>query len=306
MQAAWQASHVRVAIIGNFDGVHGGHRTLLDRARERAVADAGGRVIAVTFDPHPAAVLRPDQAPAALMTLERRTELLLQAGADEVVVLAFTPELAALAPAEFALLLRDDPRIAADLVIVGENFRFGARAAGDTAMLGEFGAELGFEVEVLPLVRSAGPAASSSTRIRESIAAGDMGAAAAILGRPHRLEGPVVRGDQRGRELGYPTANIEVADDMAVPPDGVYAGWLVVAGQTLPAAISVGTNPQFAGTERRVEAYAIGRDDLDIYGAWAGIDLVERLRGQEVFDSIAALVEQMARDVAAAQAVLGG
>jgi riboflavin kinase/FMN adenylyltransferase len=306
VQAAWQASHVRVAIIGNFDGVHGGHRTLLDRARERAVADAGGRVIAVTFDPHPAAVLRPDQAPAALMTLERRTELLLQAGADEVVVLAFTPELAALAPAEFALLLRDDPRIAADLVIVGENFRFGARAAGDTAMLGEFGAELGFEVEVLPLVRSAGPAASSSTRIRESIAAGDMGAAAAILGRPHRLEGPVVRGDQRGRELGYPTANIEVADDMAVPPDGVYAGWLVVAGQTLPAAISVGTNPQFAGTERRVEAYAIGRDDLDIYGAWAGIDLVERLRGQEVFDSIAALVEQMARDVAAAQAVLGG
>ncbi len=301
---------MRVAIIGNFDGVHGGHRTLLDRARERAAADAGGRVIAVTFDPHPAAVLRPDRTPGALMTLDRRTELLLQAGADEVVVLAFTPELAALAPAEFARLLRDDPRIAADLVIVGENFRFGARAAGDTVMLGDFGAVLGFEVEMLPLVGSAGSAASSSTRIsstriRESIAAGDMGAAAAILGRPHRLEGVVVRGDQRGRELGYPTANVEVPDGMVIPPDGVYAGWLVVSGETLPAAISVGTNPQFSGTERRVEAYAIGRDDLDLYGAWAAVDLVERLRGQQVFDSVAALVEQMARDVAAAQAVLG-
>ncbi len=293
-------------MIGNFDGVHGGHRTLLDRACERAAASPGGRVVAVTFDPHPAAVLRPDQAPAALMTLQRRSELLRQHGADDVVVLAFTPALASLAPEDFARLLRDDPAIAADLVIVGENFRFGTRAAGDTSMLRKLGAELGFEVEVLPLVGAIDSDASSSTRIRESIAAGDMEAAAAILGRPHRLEGVVVRGDQRGRELGYPTANVDVADGMAVPPDGVYAGWLVTPEEILPAAISIGTNPQFAGRERRVEAYAIGRDDLDLYGSLVSVDLVRRLRGQLVFDSVAGLVEQMGRDVSAAESALVG
>jgi riboflavin kinase/FMN adenylyltransferase len=127
-----------------------------------------------------------------------------------------------------------------------------------------------------------------------------------MLGRPHRVEGIVVRGDQRGRELGYPTANVDVALDMALPPDGVYAGWLIVGDERLPAAVSIGTNPQFAGQDRRVEAYAIGRDDLEIYGAFVGVDLVARLRGQQVFASVADLVEQMARDVAAAQAAFSG
>lgn len=329
---AWQASHVRVAIIGNFDGVHGGHRALVERARERAGSGTArqgrlgrpagpGRVVAVTFDPHPAAVLRPDRAPTALTTVARRAELLREAGVDDVVVLDFTPELAASSPEDFARMLRERPDIAADAVIVGDNFRFGARAAGDTTLLSALGGDLGFTVEVLPLVAGQVPGdpdgAWSSTRIRQSIESGDMAAAALMLGRPHRLEGVVVRGDQRGRELGYPTANVEVARGMAIPPDGVYAGWLIApAGRVgggpaegterLPAAVSIGTNPQFDGTERRVEAYAIGRNDLDLYGAVVAVDLVERLRGQRVFDSVDALVEQMGRDVAAAQQALAG
>ena len=301
---------MRVAIIGNFDGVHGGHRALVHQARQRAGAGPDDRVVAVTFDPHPAAVLRPDSAPARLTSVERRADLLREAGVDDVVVLHFTPELASLSPREFARMLREDSAIAADAVIVGDNFRFGARAAGDTAMLADLGGEMGFDVEVIALVSEDIPGdidgAWSSTRIRESIAAGDLVAAAAMLGRPHRLEGIVVRGDQRGRELGYPTANVDVASDVAVPPDGVYAGWLVVGGVGLPAAVSIGTNPQFDGRERRVEAYAIDRDDLDIYGAPVAVDLVVRLRGQEVFDSVDDLITQMGRDVTAARAALGG
>ena len=301
---------MRVAIIGNFDGVHGGHRALVSRARERAAAEAGSSVVAVTFDPHPAAVLRPDRPPARLTSLAQRERLLREAGADEVVVLRFTPELASRSPEEFARMLREEPSIAADAVIVGDNFRFGARAAGDTATLSALGRQWGFDVEAMALVSADIPGDSdgpwSSTRIRDSIAAGDLVAASAMLGRPHRLEGIVVRGDQRGRELGYPTANVDVEAGMAIPPDGVYAGHLVTGEGRLPAAVSIGTNPQFAGTERRVEAYAIGRDDLDIYGEWVAIDLVERLRGQQVFATVEGLVEQMARDVSAAEAVLAG
>ncbi len=296
---------MRVAIIGNFDGVHAGHRALLSRAREMA-SGPGDRVVAVTFDPHPAAVLRPELAPAALTSSRRRAELLLAAGADDVVVLDFTPDLASRTPEEFARMLRDDPRIAADSVIVGENFRFGAKAAGDTAALAEWGAELGYAVQALPLAAGDDAAAWSSSRIRDAIALGDLGAAAAMLGRPHRLEGTVVRGDQRGRELGYPTANVAVDPSMAIPPDGVYAGWLIALGESLPAAVSIGTNPQFGGVERRVEAYVLDRDDLDLYGAAVAVDLVERLRGQQVFDSVEGLVDQMARDVAGARALLAG
>lgn len=306
----WQASHVRVAIIGNFDGVHGGHRALVRRAREHLGGDPNGRVVAVTFDPHPAAVLRPDRSPSRLTSVDRRADLLRDAGVDEVVVLRFTPEFASRSPEDFARMLREAPAIAADAVIVGDNFRFGAQAAGDTAMLADFGAALGFDVEVISLVSEQVPGdvdgAWSSTRIRDAIAAGDLAAASAMLGRPHRLEGTVVRGDQRGRELGYPTANVHVEAGAALPPDGVYAGRLVVAGEGLPAAVSIGTNPQFAGTSRRVEAYAIGRDDLDLYGVQVGVDLVARLRGQEVFASVDELVAQMARDVSAAEAALEG
>ena len=299
---------MRVVTIGNFDGVHHGHRVLLDRAASRAGGADGSHVVAVTFDPHPLRLLRPEQAPELLTSVPRRAALLGQAGADEVVVLDFTPELSALSPEEFAQLLREDPRIRADVVVVGENFRFGKGAAGTAGGLRELGARMGFEVEAVPLVTQ-GPGRTpptSSSYIRERISAGDMEAAAAALGRPHRVEGVVVRGDARGRELGYPTANVEVPPGMAIPPDGVYAGWLGAGEERLPAAISVGTNPQFAGTERRVEAFALGCDDLDLYGQEVGVDFARRLRGQQVFESVAELQDQMARDVAEAQALLGG
>lgn len=303
-----RVSVVRVATVGNFDGVHRGHRALIDRAR--ALAGADGVVVAVTFDPHPQAVVRPESAPQVLTSLTRRIELLREAGADDVAVISFTPEVAAWSPEEFARFLRTSPDIAADAVVVGENFRFGQRAAGDVAALADFGAALGFSVDGVELLRSADDVlAWSSTAARDFIAAGDLEAAAAVLGRPHRVEGTVVHGDHRGRELGYPTANLDVAATVALPPDGVYAAWLVDAahpGTALPAAVSIGTNPQFDGVERRIEAYVLDRTDLDLYGHSVALDLITRLRGQAVFDSTEGLIEQMGRDVAAARAALDG
>ncbi|MFM9136367.1 MAG: bifunctional riboflavin kinase/FAD synthetase [bacterium] len=290
---------MRVAILGNFDGVHRGHREVIAAARARAGAE--GTVVAVTFDPHPIAVLRPGHEPALLTGAARRSQLLLEAGADEVVVLPFTTEFAAQPPADFARLLRD--RVGADIVVVGSNFRFGKGAAGNTEILSDLGQDLGFEVDIVDLAGTVDEP-WSSTYVRACIAAGDMRGAAQALGRPHRVDGVVRRGDARGRELGYPTANIEADPGLAVPPDGVYAGFLVAGGQRHPAAISVGTNPQFGGRERRVEAYAIGRDDLSLYDEPAGVEFLERLRGQDVFDSVDALVAQMARDVAAAERAL--
>ena len=301
---------MRVVTIGNFDGVHHGHRVLVGAALAQAADTPGSQVVAVTFHPHPLVVLRPDAAPALLTSLPRRAELLIEAGADDVVVLPFTNELSELSPEGFAHLLRESPDIAADAVVVGENFRFGKNAAGNTDTLTSLGETLGFDVLVQPLVAEEtaeqGSVTCSSTYIRRCIAEGDMEAAAHALGRPHRLEGTVVRGDARGRELGYPTANVAVLDGMAIPPDGVYAGWLVTAIDRLPAAISIGTNPQFDGRERRVEAYALDRDDLELYDLQVGVDVVARLRGQEVFPSVAELQAQMARDVAAARDLTTG
>ena len=173
------------------------------------------------------------------------------------------------------------------------------------------GNQLGFEVDVVDLaaedIPGHGSVTLASTYVRTCIAEGDMRGAKAVLGRPHRLDGIVVEGDRRGRELGYPTANVDIDPKAAIPPEGVYAGYLVIdGGQRLPAAISIGTNPQFDGREMRVEAYAIGRDDLELYGSSVGVEFIERLRGQEVFPSIEALQGQMARDVAAAKALLEG
>jgi riboflavin kinase / FMN adenylyltransferase len=298
---------VRVAVVGNFDGVHRGHRELVRMAVSRAAESSPASVVAVTFDPHPTAIVRPERTPLALTSSTRRAALLREAGADEVITLAFTPELAAASPADFARLLRDPTGIAADLVMVGENFRFGKEAAGDTVVLADLGRQLGFSVEVMPLV--VGDAAErpwSSTYVRDHVAEGDVQGAAEVLGRPHGIEGVVVRGDQRGRELGYPTANVDVPRGMAIPPDGVYAGWLVVDDEALPAAISVGTNPQFAGADRRIEAYVIDRDDLDLYGMSVRVDFVERLRDQAVFASVEELASQMADDVAVARRRLTG
>ena len=279
-----------VVVIGNFDGVHRGHvhvlRTAVSRAESRPV-------VAITFDPHPMAVLRPEHAPSMLATLEDRADLLAAAGADHVFALPFSREIAAWTPEEFIDRVLVEGLQAA-VVVVGANFRFGARAAGDVDNLRAHG---GFEVVAVPL--EGGPQVWSSTYVRQCIAAGDVEGAAEALGRDYSVHGVVVKGDQRGRELGYPTANVPVGD-VAVPADGVYAGWLTRAdtGERYPAAISIGTNPTFAGQrERRVEAYALDRDDLELYGVEVEIAFRARIRGMVAFEGVDALIETMGTDV---------
>lgn len=291
-------------VIGNFDGVHLGHRRVLARARELAGA-RGLPVVAVTFDPHPMAVLRPDHAPTQLTTMARRAELLGEAGADHVLALPFDTDMAAWSPEEFAQRVLVDALHAA-VVVVGANFRFGSKAAGDVRFLQQYGAEHGFEAEGIPL--DGGPMVWSSTYIRTCLAAGDVAGAAEALGHPYAVRGVVVQGDQRGRELGYPTANVPTAGTTAAPADGVYAGWLrrLDTDETFPAAISVGTNPTFTGVrDRRVESYVLDRTDLELYGVEVEVSFVERLRGMVTFDSVEALLEQMHADVEQTRVVLG-
>lgn len=290
--------------IGAFDGVHRGHQALLEHTRE---AGGGLPVVAVTFDPHPTAVFAPDHAPQRLTTLHRRIELLRERGADEVRVLAFEREMASMTPAEFVHEVIVG-QLAAEHVVVGENFRFGAKAAGTVATLAELGEASGFTAVGLGLVGSGEP--WSSTRARALVADGDLRGAADVLGRPHEVVGEVIRGEQRGRELGYPTANTPIDDAYAVPPDGVYAGRIVRAGgETLPAAISIGTNPTFGEHNRRVESYVLDRpfgsgQDLDLYGETIRVELVERLRAMEAYDGVDALLTQMAHDVEATRRAL--
>ncbi len=254
-----------VVVIGNFDGVHLGHQHVVARAREIADADDLA-LVAVTFDPHPMAVLRPEHAPVALTTVETRADLLAAAGVDHVFALPFDREIASWSPQEFVdRVLVDALHVAA--VVVGANFRFGNRAAGDVATLHELGASRDFVAEGIPL--DGGPQVWSSTYIRTCLAAGDVSGAAEALGRPFSVRGVVVEGDRRGRDLGFPTANVPTGPGTAVPADGVYAGRMrrLDTGEELPAAISVGTNPTFDGErERRVEAYVLDRDDLELYG----------------------------------------
>ena len=300
-----------VLVIGNFDGVHLGHRHVLRRARELADAD-GLPVVAVTFDPHPMAVLRPEHAPMPLTDVGRRCELLAEAGADDVFVIAFSREIASWTPEEFIDRVLVDG-LGAATVVVGANFRFGARAAGDVTTLSEAGARRGFRVEGLAL--DGGPQVWSSTYVRTCLAGGDVEGAAEALGRPYSVVGQVVRGEQRGRELGYPTANVPTRG-LAVPSDGVYAGWLRrldPPSDPLPAAISVGTNPTFVGErERHVEAYVLpstgsgqARRDLDLYDQEVEISFVARIRGMVRFEGAEALVEAMRDDVARARELLG-
>jgi riboflavin kinase / FMN adenylyltransferase len=287
--------------IGVFDGVHRGHRAIIERAVARA-RERGTRSVVVTFDPHPSEIVRPGTQPAVLTTLARRAELVEELGVDALLVLPFTPELSRLDPAGFVTKVLVDRLNAAD-VVVGENFRFGHRAAGTIDTLRELGTAAGFTAEGVGLVGSGKPV--SSTRVRDAVAGGDVAAATELLGRPHRVEGVVVHGDHRGRELGFPTANLAAPPLTAVPADGVYAGWLVRGtGERLPTAISVGTNPTFDGAVRRVEAYVLDRTDLDLYDEHVALDLVARLRPTLRFDGVAALVEQMSRDVEQVRGVL--
>ncbi|MFF2010870.1 bifunctional riboflavin kinase/FAD synthetase [Streptomyces sp. NPDC058195] len=287
-----------VVTIGSYDGVHRGHQLIIGRAVERA-RELGVPSVVVTFDPHPSEVVRPGSHPPLLAPHHRRAELMAELGVDAMLVLPFTTEFSQLAPADFIVKVLAD-KLHARLVIEGPNFRFGHRAAGNVQLLTEFGATYDYRVEVVDLSVSGeagGGEPFSSTLTRRLVAAGDVAGAAEILGRPHRVEGVVVRGAQRGREMGFPTANVETLPHTAIPADGVYAGWLNVDGEAMPAAISVGTNPQFDATERTVEAYAIDRVGLDLYGLHVSVDFLAYVRGMLKFDSIDELLVAMAADV---------
>lgn len=289
-----------VVTIGNFDGVHRGHVALIRAAR---AAEPGARLVAVTFWPHPMSVVRPDQAPLLLTSLPRRLELLRAAGCDEVIVVDFTPEVASWSPAEFVDRTLRPLRPAR--IVVGENFRFGFRAAGDVTTLAELG-QGDWKVQALPLLTD-GSHPSSSTLIRQAVSEGDFGRVRELSEQAFRFQGVVVRGDQRGRELGYPTANVAAAPGLALPADGVYAGWVTRMDEPSPrwpAAISVGTNPTFDGVERRVEAYVLDRTDLELYGVQIAIDFYVRMRGQVKYEGMESLVKQMRIDVEQIREVL--
>ncbi|HWJ10027.1 MAG TPA: bifunctional riboflavin kinase/FAD synthetase [Nocardioides sp.] len=296
-----------VVTIGNFDGMHLGHQHVVRRAREVAAEVGVDHVVAVTFDPHPIAVLRPEHAPPTLTTIEERLRLLGEAGVDDVLVIPFSRDIAAWTPAEFIQRILLDT-LHARAVVVGANFRFGNRAAGDCNLLRQAGSDNDFVLEEVSL--DGGPQVWSSTYVRTCLAAGDVTGAAEALGRAFTTRGVVVEGDKRGRELGYPTANVPVRAGAAAPADGVYAGRLTVldgpdAGASYPAAISVGTNPTFAGErERRVESYVLDRTDLALYDRQVEVAFVERLRGMVRFDSVDDLLKAMADDVARARTIL--
>lgn len=298
-----------VVTIGVFDGVHLGHQRIVARAAELG-RERGLPVVAITFDPHPDEVTRPGSHPPFLCSARRRAELLGGLGVDAVCVLPFTLEFSRLDPDEFVRVVLVD-KLHAAAVVVGEDFRFGHKARGDVQLLNKLGGKYDYTVEGRPLSRKDN-VTISSTAIRELLDVGDVAEAAKALGRPHRVEGVVVRGHQRGRQLGFPTANVESPPHTAIPADGIYAGWLATldeAGQQAnrwPAAISIGTNPTFDGHARTVEAYALDRTDLDLYGLHAAIDFAVRLRGTLRFDSVEALVEQMHKDVDQAREICAG
>lgn len=307
-----------VVTIGNFDGVHRGHRGVLTRMVADATA-TGHRAVAVTFHPHPAQVHRPDVAPELITGIADRLELLAETGLHAVLLVEYTLEFARLTPEEFVRTYLVEG-LHAGTVVVGRDVRFGLENSGDLATMRALGERFGFAVEVIEDVHgevSAGQPDGerrwSSTWVRELLAQGDVVGAARILGRPHRVRGTVVHGDARGRELGYPTANLSQDATGMVPADGVYAGWLRRVGYPadqpdgyLPVAISVGTNPTFDGVQRRVEAHVPDRTDLDLYDEEVVVEFVERLRPTVRFESVEALVAQMDDDVARTRRRLAG
>ncbi|MGH3929097.1 MAG: bifunctional riboflavin kinase/FAD synthetase [Pseudonocardiaceae bacterium] len=289
-----------VVTIGVFDGMHRGHAQLVSCAVTRA-RELGVPCVLMTFDPHPSEVVRPGSHPAQLTSLRRRAELAEQLGVEVFFVLPFTVELSRMPADEFVHeLLVERLHVAA--VVVGDNFTFGHKAAGNVALLRSLGRRFGFTAQDVGLV-SQGELTFSSTYIRSCIDAGDVVAASAALGRPHRVEGIVIRGDQRGRGLGYPTANLSTPRYAAIPADGVYACRFVHRGRELAAAASVGTNPTFSGRERRVEAFVLDIDE-DFYGERVALDFVQRLRAMVRFDTPEQLASQMGDDVARTREVL--
>jgi riboflavin kinase/FMN adenylyltransferase len=307
-----------VVTIGVFDGVHRGHQELIGRA-VKAGRSRGIPTVLMTFDPHPMEVVFPGSHPAQLTTLARRAELVEEMGIDVFLVMPFTADFMKLTPDRYVHELLVE-RLHVVEVVVGENFTFGKKAAGNVELLRKAGERFGFAVDSVTLVSEVAEPTRhesvtfSSTYIRSCVDAGDMVAAAEALGRAHRVEGVVVRGDGRGKVLGYPTANVAPPMYSAIPADGVYAAWFTVLGhgpvvgtvtpgERYQAAVSVGTNPTFSGRTRTVEAFVLDTS-ADLYGQHVAVDFIARLRGQEKFDSVADLVTAMGADTQRARDIL--
>ena len=284
-------SQSSVVVIGVFDGVHKGHQALLNRAKE--IAD-GRRIIALTFDPHPRTVFAPDSVPPMLTTLADRVELLKIHNADQVAVMKFNEQFAAMAPDDFVSNILVN-QLHVSTVIVGKNFTYGSKASGNVETLIESGMRNNFTVDVQDLAGGEEPI--SSSRIRNLVLEGKVEDARTLLSRPHRLDGVIVHGEKRGREIGYPTANLGKIDGQTIPADGIYAGWLTVGINFWPAAISIGTNPTFEGDRgRQVEAYALDQQGLDLYDKAASIEFGWFLRPTLKFNSLDELLIQMKLD----------
>jgi riboflavin kinase/FMN adenylyltransferase len=293
-----------VVTIGAYDGVHLGHQYVIGEVR-RLAATLGTASAVVTFDRHPAAIVRPESAPKVLTDLPQKLELLAGAGVDYALVVHFDASRSQESAEDFVTEVLVG-QLRARAVVVGEDFHFGHRRRGNVELLASMGAGHGFEVEGLALIGIQAPV--SSTRIRQLVAAGDVEAAAAMLGRNHEVRGRVNRGDGRGHQLGFPTANLEVPGDICLPADGIYAGWYQRPDGTFhPAALSLGRRPTFYhdADASLLEAYLLDFDG-DLYGERAAVRFVTRLRDEERFDSTDALVDQMARDVLATRRALAG
>ena len=280
---------MKVLALGIFDGVHAGHQQIIKTAKHL------GEVTVMTFDPHPTSVVAPERTPSQLISVKDRIELLKQVGATHVEVVNFNKDFSQLSPDQFIedVLLG---RFKAEHVVIGENFNFGFKAQGSPKYLSEVGPKYGFGVSIVKLQEERG-STISSTRIRSLIIDGEIERANELLTRRFYLKGPVVHGEKRGREIGYPTANLGLSPLSTIPADGVYAGWLSVGESRWAAAISIGTNPTFPGVRgRQVEAYAIDQVGLDLYDQEAKIEFGFRLRDTLKFDGLAPLLEQMTKD----------
>ncbi|MFN2487751.1 MAG: bifunctional riboflavin kinase/FAD synthetase [Acidimicrobiia bacterium] len=293
----WEVATPTAATVGVFDGVHVGHRRVLGDL----VSDAGDLVPAViTFDPHPLSILAPKRAPLMLTDVDQRIEQFQALGIGLAGVLNF-PDIRDLSAKEFSERVLCDG-LQVKRVVVGADFRFGRGREGDAGFLGGEGKRLGFDVDVVDMF-GALDGIVSSTRIREVLLAGDVEAAAEMLARPYQLNGVVVEGERRGRDLGFPTANLEIESKRLIPANGVYAGWALVDGERHPSAINIGVRPTFSETERRVEAHLLDFEG-DLYGHKLAVDFVARLRSEQKFDGIEALRNQIAQDAHAARARL--
>ncbi len=296
-----------VVTLGNFDGLHRGHQEVLAQVRDEAIA-RGAAAVALTFDPHPALVHRPESVPGQIMGLADKLAAMAEMGLDGVLVVPYTLEFAAQTPEEFVRSVFVET-LGACTVVVGQDVRFGKENSGDLSTMVELGRELGFDVVV---VNDEGHDRRwSSTWVREALRNGDVDTASAVLGRHHTMSGEVVHGAARGRELGFPTANLSGDACGIIPADGVYAGWLTdTHGHRWPAAISVGSNPTFVGVSRQVEAYVIDRPEepveaFNLYGQHVVVEFVQRLRGMVAYTGPEALIQQMHLDVDHARAILG-